>query len=276
MKSKAPDPLFDRQGRRIPFRGMRVFNAVSLRYYRLQQPNFEFDSVQHRISEHAKIAESISPKTFESACADLMQTAKSNTALENIFSGVHVPFFCPPTISDDADLGREFEEHWLPAVENSFARAFPQYHFKKTIQGDAQLAASLRVAENSRYEHFQEARRKGIVVGWYFPSALQEYDIASQRSQMDSLPLPENLVLSGGFDAAAALAGSPALLVNDETYPPLLCLSAFQHQDERLMLCFKAYGRSLEFWCMSQMLTPTITQVSEQWAGGLTLFTVVN
>jgi len=88
---------------------------------------------------------------------------------------------------------------------------------------------------------------------------------------MDSLPLADSLVLSGGFEAAAALAGSPDLLMNQEAYPPVLCLSAFQHADKRLMLCFKAYGQSLEFWCMSQMLTPTTYQVSEQWSGGLTL-----
>jgi hypothetical protein len=173
------------------------------------------------------------------------------------------------------DLGEEFEKHSLPAVESSFTKAFPQHHFKTTVEGGLPLSTNLRLADKSRYEHFLKARSQGTVVGWYFPSALQEYDIASQRSQMDSLPLPESLVLSGGFEAAAALVGSPDLLMNKQTYPPVLCLSAFQHTDERLMLCFKAYGQSLEFWCLSQMLSPTTTQVSEQWAGGLTLFTVV-
>ena len=35
---------------------------------------------------------------------------------------------------------------------------------------------------------------------------------------MRTLPLPETLVLSGGFEAAAALVGSPDLLMNTETY----------------------------------------------------------
>ena len=86
---------------------------------------------------------------------------------------------------------------------------------------------------------------------------------------MQTLPLYENLVLSGGLDTAAALVGSPDLLVNKDDYPPVLCLSALKHSDERLMLCFKAYGQHLEFWCMSQMLSPGQTQVSEQWSGGL-------
>ena len=80
------------------------------------------------------------------------------------------------------------------------------------------------------------------------------------------------MVLSGGTDTAAALVGSPSLLLNEDDYPPVLCLSALKHSDEKLMLCFKAYGHHLEFWCMSQMLTPKLTQVSEQWSGGLSLF----
>ena len=100
--------------------------------------------------------------------------------------------------------------------------------------------------------------------------------IASQSAQMKTLPIHKGLVLSGGLDTAAALVGSPGLLVNENDYPPVLCLSALKHVDERLMLCFKSYGQHLEFWGMSQMLTPKITQVSEQWSGGLTLFAPID
>ncbi len=268
------DTLFDEHGRRLPFKGMRVFNNVSRRYYLLNQPDIDFDTVLGRFSEHAKVDKIISSRTFESVCLDLMQSVKEDESIKDIFNGVHVPFVCPKTY-DNMDLGEEFEKQSLAAVGNSFTKAFPQYHFKTTVQGGLPLKTNLRLAEKSRYEYFLQARRQGVVVGWYFPTALQEYDIASQRSQMDTLPMPETLVLSGGFDVAAALVGSPNLLMNKQTYPPVLCLSAFQHADERLMLCFKAYGQHLEFWCLSQMLSPSTTQVSEQWAGGLTLFTVV-
>ena len=81
-----------------------------------------------------------------------------------------------------------------------------------------------------------------------------------------------SVCLSGGLDVVAAMVGSPGLLVNEEQYPPILCLSAYRHVDPRLVLILKAYGPHLEFWCMTQMLTKTVTQVSEQWAGGLTIF----
>ena len=49
------------------------------------------------------------------------------------------------------------------------------------------------------------------------------------------------IVLSGAAEAAVALAGSPDLLRNEANYP-------------------------------HHLLTPEVTQVSEQWAGGLTVF----
>lgn len=251
---------------------MRVFSRSPKGYYRLKQPDWSFDAVLARTRERLGTGEIVSNAAFESACLSLKKLAQGNAAVKGLFNGVHVPFVCPQN-DGGMDLGSELERRWLPAVGGAFKNVFPRYHFKYTLQGDASLAGRVVIAENSRYEGFLRARKKGAVAGWYFPSALLEYDVASQRGQTVSLPLAESLALSGGFDAAAALIGSPDLLVNEVDYPPVLCLSAFRHADERLMLCFKAYGLSLEFWCMSQMLSPGITQVSEQWSGGLTLFT---
>ena len=269
------ETLFDKHGRRLPFEGMRAFNSVSRRYYQLNQPDIQFDTVLRRMNKNAGVDESISAHQFESACLDLMKTAKEDASIRDIFKGTHVPFMCPKIV-DDMDLGEELEQRWLAAVGSSFTEMFPQSHFTSTLQGETpSLSGTLMLADGARYEHFLRARRQGPIVGWYFPTALQEYDVASQRGQMRTLPLPETLVLSGGFETAAALVGSPDLLMNTETYPPVLCLSAFEHTDKRLMLCFKAYGLSLEFWLLSQMLMPGIMQVSEQWAGGLTLFAVI-
>lgn len=274
MTSGKEQPLFDARGRRTPFAGMRVYSRVASHYYQLRQPAVDCAAVLDRTSKHTKAGTIVPVEKFKTACDGLLQAVKDDASLSNLLKGVHVPFVCPK-ISEDKDLGGEFENDWLPAVSSAFTGMFPKCHFKATVQGESELGGNVRVAEGSRYEHFLQARRVGAVVGWYFPEALLGYDVASQRSQMTSLTLPENLVLSGGFDVAAALIGTPDLLVNEDAYPPVLCLSGFQHADTRLMLCFKAYGLSLEFWGLSQMLTPTTTQVSEQWAGGLTIFTVV-
>ena len=263
--------VFDAQGRRVPFKGMRVFSEVSLWYYKLKQPQDSFEDILSRSRKHAGVDPAVTAESFESVCVALKRKVADEPSLNGLFKGVHVPFICSQA-SGETDLGTELEKTTLPSVATSFKAAFPDLQFKATLQGSSKLSGELSVAEGSRYERFLESYKKGAIAGWYFPQALQEYDIASQRAQMGSLPLPDHLVLSGGVDTGAALVGSPSLMVNEENYPPVLCLSALKHADERLMLCLKAYGHHLEFWCMSQMLTPELTQVSEQWSGGLTLF----
>jgi hypothetical protein len=159
-------------------------------------------------------------------------------------------------------------------VGHSFREQFPGAHFKAVIQGNAKLASNITLDPRSRYAEFVKWASENGVVGWYFPQALQEFDIESQRQQTEELPIPVGMgvCLSGGIDICSSLIGSPGLLVNDNAYAPILCMSAYAHTDDRLALLIKAYGPHLEFWCMSQMLLPDIKQVSEQWSGGLTVF----
>lgn len=266
--------LFDQNGRRIPFNGMRVFNDISLSYYKIDKPSFNYETILTNSKEFSNINSDISLESFQSVCEDLKTKFQNEPLLKSLFHGVHVPFICPKG-DNEIDLGKEFEKITLPSVASSFKSSFPNLHCKATIQGSSKLEGELSIAKNSRYESFVDAHTNGSVAGWFFPQALQEYDIQSQQNQMQTLPLYENLVLSGALDTAAALVGSPDLLVNKDDYPPILCLSALKHSDERLMLCFKSYGQHLEFWCMSQMLSPGQTQVSEQWSGGLTLFAAI-
>lgn len=266
--------LFDDNGRRIPYSGMRVFNEVSLKYYKIDKSSFDFEEILANSKNFSDINPTVSVESFESTCLLLKEKLSKEPQLKNLFNGVHVPFICPRR-NQNSDLGRELEKTTLPSVASSFKASFPELHCKATLQGSSKLEGELFIAEGSRYDSFIEANNKGTVVGWFFPQALQEYDIDSQISQMKTLPIYENLVLSGTLDTAAALVGSPDLLVNIDDYPPVLCLSALQHSDERLMICFKAYGQHLEFWCMSQMLTPGQKQVSEQWSGGITVFAII-
>ena len=78
--------------------------------------------------------------------------------------------------------------------------------------------------------------------------------------------------LSGGIDICSAFIGTPELLLSEVFYTPITVLSSYVHKDDRMVLLLKAYGPHLEFWCLSQMLTKSIKQVSEQWTGGLTFY----
>jgi hypothetical protein len=267
--------LFDDNGRRIPYEGVRVFNEISLQYYKINQSKINFEEILSNSQRHANVDQNITVESFEHTCVELKKKIKENSPLKNLFKGIHIPFVCPKS-SSEKDLGEELEKVALPSVASSFKATYPDLHCKATLQGSSQLSGRLSVTPNSRYEDFIKTHKSKTIVGWYFPQALQEYDIASQAAQMKTIPVYDGLVLSGGIDTAAALIGSPGLLVNENDYPPVLCLSALKHEDEHLMLCFKSYGHHLEFWGMSQMLTPEITQVSEQWSGGLTLFTAID
>lgn len=262
---------FDQFGRRIPFEGMRVFNKVSRQYYKLKNPIIDYANILTQSQSYGCVDKNIDTKLFKYKCDYLREDIISSSEIGGIFNGIHVPFICANN-SSEIDVGEEMEDTYLPAVGKSFKSYDKENHFKVILQGGTHLPGNINIDERSNYQNFINARKKSTLVGWYFPQALQEFDIESQRAQMSSLHKYNNLCLSGGFDIAAALIGTPGLLINSDGYPPILCLSAFQYSDKRLMLSFKSYGPHLEFWCMSQMLFPDVTQVSEQWSGGLTVF----
>ena len=190
---KKTHTVFDGQGRRVPFKGMRVFSEVSLWYYKLKQPQDSFEDILSRSRKHAGVDPAVTAGSFESVCVALKRKVADEPSLNGLFKGVHVPFICSQA-SGETDLGTELEKTTLPSVATSFKAAFPDLQFKATLQGSSRLSGELSVAEGSRYERFLESYKKGAIAGWYFPQALQEYDIASQRAQMCSLPLPDDLV----------------------------------------------------------------------------------
>ncbi len=137
-----------------------------------------------------------------------------------------------------------------------------------------ELRNSLSISENSGYDVFLNNCAESTVVGYFFPTAFQEFDIESQRKRISELPEINDLSisLSGPFEIVYSLISYPQLLYSKENYSPILCASALKHTDPRMVMLFKSYGQHLEFWLMTQMLTPTMTQVSEQWSGGITIF----
>jgi len=264
--------LFNEHGRRIPYDGMRVHNQVSRQYFRLIERPVDYPAVWRRTVDHLALHEPpVSAERFTQVCEGILESLRSNPALANLANGIHVPFLCPPAIPGrSADL-----ERLLEAVNRSFTERFPEADFINLCPGkpdDSALAAP-----GSRYEKLEQARSNSYLIGVYFPNCLSEYDLASQRKQMATLPETAgdaSIVLSGPAEAAAAFIGSPDLLVNDINYPHHLCLSAIQEPEDKVVYTFEAYGHNLRFRYRSNLLTPEMTQLSEQWAGGLTVFTV--
>ena len=135
------------------------------------------------------------------------------------------------------------EDRYLPALGRSWKARFQKADFKNELKGG--LAGKVAVAKGSRYDRFVQALAEGPVVGYYFPMALSGFSVEAALRQMPGLA--ESIVLSGGFEACAALVGSPDLFSQKDGYPPQLDLSAFQAPAAGYGYHFAPYGYNLTF-----------------------------
>ena len=259
-KAKASS-LWDKTGRLIPFPESRVFSQVSRGYFTLVQPRVDFGEIHARTHKHLGISNLISKEEFEKRCLQIHDKLKRNEQTRGLLSAVAIPFFCTPQTAS-MDMGKELDTVYLKAVKSSYEEKFPEYTCSNYFAG--KLEGDLSVVPGVRYERFIEARKKGVVVGWYFPNCLAEYMVPDQRALISKLP--EDLILSGAIDAAAAFIGTPEIIFkkDDGLYPHLLCMSSIKPKNETTFYHFEAYGWNLEFNCRSYL-----GAVSEYWAGGL-------
>lgn len=263
--------FFNERGRRVLTKPYRVFDAQDLDYYYIQNKEVNFTEALRNFHS-VGIGQGISLQEFRTLLEELKDRFHRIPALTNLFKGVHVPFIVPKVSDAGEDLSYTAVERLLPKLEASFKRHYPQAHFKAIMQGGTTLTGNLRIDERSRYENVLNAAKNSDLIGWYFPQALQQFDIESQVKQIEELPHESGFFLSGPMEVLSANIGRPELLINREGYAPILTMPAVSHVDQKLTLALKSYGPHLEFWCLSNELTPGIKQVSEQWSGGISIF----
>lgn len=263
---------FDANGRCIPGAESRVFSEKDYGYYIIEPLHLDYEKILLRLKEVGFAPATFDVNVFKEQATSLINIVREDKNYSDILNGVCVPFVYQD-LSEEKDLGKKFEKYLLPAVKRTFLEQYPESHFKAVLQGDTALEGQIRLDVDSNQDQFVQSTGQPTV-GLYFPQALQGFDVRSQRMHMKTLPELKGArrCLSGGTDVCAALVGSPNLLISDKNYSPILCMSGYVHNDPRLVLLMKSYGPHLEFWCMSQMLTPAVTQVSEQWSGGVTIF----
>ena len=267
--------LFDLNGRCIPSRGMRLFSENRSFYYKIIQPKIIYEEILSNSIKNGILNDAVSVEEFKNTAEELLNSIKKDKNFSNILKGPHVPFI-NDLLFEDYDLGSNLEKELLPKLKEAFISKNPNSKFTAVLQGNTQLTNCIQIEKNSNYQKYLAVSKKKSTVGWYFPQSFQEYDVESQRKQFAEINKEEimgaNFCLSGALDTIAALIGSPNLLNNEENYSPLLCLSSYEHDDPRMVLLVKAYGPHLEFWCMSQMITKEIKQVSEQWTAGISIY----
>ncbi len=260
--------LFDNNGWRIPHGLYETFSETPNWFYKLGDNLLDNKEAIDRISEY----QFVERKTDAlKALYELDNKINADLFIKNILKGPKVPFLIKQSKFDD--IGNYFEETLLEKVSKSFTDYYPESHFKAVIQDKTDLKKKLFPTKNSRYGDFLRKLSEKDICGYYFPQVLQEYSVDSQILQMNDLTHLTNICLSGPIEVATSLIGNPNLLINKTNYSPVLCLSGVSHIDARLISCFKSYGRHLEFWCLSQMLSRDKKQVSEQWSGGISIFT---
>ncbi len=270
--------MFNIYGRKIPEQGDRVFDKASKNFYKINYTTGlkDFENFYIIAKESGLLPEDLDPEPMTIGFNKMVDCVKQDANFKNLFNGPVVPFAIKiPKLAND--VGDQLEDFFLNLVKKSFYNRFPNYQFKATLQGKSKLRQRLTYAPHSKYSEFARAVSTCGVVGLYFPTALQEYDIPSQQKQLLNFPLTKDfqICLAGHIEASYSLIVKPDLLYSKNSYSPVLCLSALQHEDPRMVPLYKAYGPHLEFWLMSQMLAPGVVQVSEQWAGGLTIYQLI-
>jgi hypothetical protein len=234
-------PLFDVSGRRVPPQAIGAPVNPATSRYALAQPPIDYSVIHGRISEHLGGAGVLSASEFERQASALLAALGGGDATRQLARATHVPFFLPRRRV--ADAGESLEETFLPAVGSSWKARFPKYDFRNELKGG--LAGKVKAAAGSRYERLVRAMESGPVVGVYFPLALSGFSVDAALRQMADLP--DGFVLSGPFDACAALAGSPDLIMKVDGYAPQLDLSGVDSTAAGYGYHFAPYGYNLTF-----------------------------
>lgn len=267
--------MFDSLGRKIPSQNCRVFSKKTKDFYKFNNVTIDYSNQHSESIDLGFLPKQLDNTLIENRLADILNRIMAARSYCNLCNGISVPFAIRLN-HRTGDVGKDLAQYWLPCLKRSFQKKQSGRIFKATLQGETKLHNSLNCTPNTGYDKFLDTPNDKIIVGFFFPSAFKEYDISSQRKQIGYLPELKDLsiCLSGHIEIIYSLIMYPDLLYSKTAYSPILCASALEHKDPRMIAIFKSYGSNLEFWMLSQMMTPTKTQVSEQWTGGLTIYQV--
>jgi hypothetical protein len=232
--------LFDASGRRIPPPGIGAAVNPADSRYTLVQPRIDYAEIHARLTDHIGPT-GLSSTEFADRAESVLALLRGSDETAPLASGVRVPFALGR--ARHADIGRALEEEYLPALGRAWKARFPKSDFKNEIKGG--MAGKATIAKGSRYERLVDAMAEASLVGYYFPLALSGFSFAASLRQMADLP--DTFVLSGGYEACAALTGCPDLIVNPSAYPPQLDLASLEAPAAGYGYHFAPYASSLTF-----------------------------
>ena len=111
----------------------------------------------------------------------LDERIQNSADYKGLFKATAIPF-CLSLPHAGLDIGAELEGNWLPLLKTEYEKQSNGSYFKATLQGNTALSKNIKAVDGTGYANFLERQSPAAVVGYYFPTALQEFDISSQFS----------------------------------------------------------------------------------------------
>ena len=248
---------FDQHGRCVPGDIVGHVHKKTRRYFLVEQPKIDYEKIHARCINHLNMDAAISVTEFSQRAEKILAKIQNDPLARDILNGIRIPFMLPKTPT--GDLGTLLDSTWIKAVADSFLAKFPDRQF--TNHHKEGLTGKLHIIPGSRHKRLIDSMATTKLVGYYFP-CLTEYSIPAAIEQVEKLP--EYFLLAGGFDTAAALIGSPDLLLRTEGYPPLLWFAALAGERAEVGYHFEAYGYNLTFNRRAHF-----GNAAESWTSGL-------
>lgn len=178
---------------------------------------------------------------FENRIHVIRGKLNENENTKNILNGFSIPFILPKFSSND--IGTNIQEKLIPSLIKSYAKKFPNYELQNHIKYD--LKGKIDCWNNSRYEKIIKNSQEKETIGILFP-CLNEFSFPAAIEVIGKLP--ENFILSGGYEIISALVGTPEYLFREDKYPPLLWFSSMKNvHDNNISYHLETYGYNLTF-----------------------------
>ena len=247
---------FDDKGRLIPKEGDNTFSTKGNNFYKLNS--------KYNAQTGAAIIEK------RSKGHEIAEEIKGDGQLQKILNGQC--FYFKLSKNNITDIGEELENNYLNKLAQSIEERGDADGFKAITQDKKKISGRLKACEATGYTKFLQELATTDIEGLYFPMAMTGFSITSQRKRIKEIESNLNYCLSGPIEIAKVLQERSDMLIDQDHYSPVLCAGGVMHSDERLIACFKSYGKRIEFWVLSNILTRGIEQVSEQWSGGITIY----
>lgn len=197
--------------------------VVDCNYY-LSQPQLDGSSLDQRIKllhDSLGIDTGVTTEQFMKKIRDLYDLISDNDAVCNILNGVYLPVILPAPVPSMPEI--------LMGIAKNYKDTFRGRKFNDSYGGDWSDVSNITIQQ-----------REGVVVGFYFPNALQGLSIADGNRM--ALRLPKRFSLSG-LDAMIGTLMYPDVLARD-WFVPRLVFAAFRTNKGALF--FKAHNNYLE------------------------------